>query len=100
MRIKRQTEKGFMGAVVSFAKLHGWTPYHTHDSRRSDAGFPDLVLVRSGQLVFAELKAGRNEPSKAQTTWLGLLATVPGVTVRLWYPKDWAEIERVLGARR
>src|SRR5688572_19177552 len=41
-----QTERAFQAQVVKYARLMGWTAYHTHDSRRSQAGFPDLVLVR------------------------------------------------------
>ena len=32
--------------VLSLAAMTGWLAYHTYDSRRSQAGFPDLVLVR------------------------------------------------------
>lgn len=55
--------------VVDCAELYGWRGYHTHDSRRSAAGFPDVTLVRVDpllvelpELIFAELKtddAGR-----------------------------------------
>ena len=36
----------FMPAVVELAKRFGWLLYHTHNSRRSASGFPDLVMVR------------------------------------------------------
>ena len=31
--------------VIQLARALGWDYYHTHDSRRSPGGFPDLVLV-------------------------------------------------------
>lgn len=46
--------------------------YHTHDSRRSAPGFPDLALCRErdGRLIFLELKAGRKKPTDAQLRWV------------------------------
>lgn len=103
MGIPVQTEKQFMGAVLQYARLHGWRAYHTHDSRRSAAGFPDLVLVRGGRCVFAELKVAGGRFSLAQEIWLKLLGEVAtaapsAVAVYRWTPADWPEIERVLGA--
>ena len=40
------TEREWQAQVVSAAQALGWTTYHTHDSRRSNKGWPDLVLVR------------------------------------------------------
>lgn len=39
------SESVFQSKVINMAKSLGWEHYHTHDSRRSVAGFPDLVLV-------------------------------------------------------
>ena len=50
------TEREFMEAVRHLARMTGWRCYHTHDSRRSEPGFPDLVLVRGGKALFVELK--------------------------------------------
>lgn len=89
------TEKQFQAQVVALAKLCGWKCYHTHNSRHSAPGFPDLVLARRGQIVMAELKVGKNKPSAAQRDWLAELALCP-VIARLWYPEDWKEIEAIL----
>ncbi len=40
------TEADFQGQVVELAQLHRWHVYHTFDSRRSHAGFPDLLLLK------------------------------------------------------
>jgi len=90
------TEAEFMSAVVDLATLTGWTTYHTYDSRRSNHGFPDLVLVRPPKLVFAELKREKGKPTKPQDAWLALLSRIPGVGAFLWRPSDWPEIEKVL----
>jgi hypothetical protein len=89
------SEKDFQAAVLRLAKRNGWLAYHTHDSRKSAAGFPDLTLVRSGRILFAELKTTSGKTTADQDTWLEEIrsATVPAY---LWRPADWAEIEKVL----
>lgn len=89
-------EKRFTQAVVDLARALGWRVYHTWWSEHSAAGFPDLVLVRKGRLVFAELKV-KAVVKAAQREWLKALGEVPGVEVYLWrYPQDWPQIEQVL----
>lgn len=99
-RVARAGEKGFMGTVVEVARAFGYLCYHTHDSRNSAAGFPDLVLChrKTGRLIFAELKAGDNDPTPAQQDWLAALRRDPAsaAVVRVWREEDWPEIERVL----
>ena len=91
------SERQFQAAVIEYAKLNGWLVYHTHDSRRSAAGFPDLVLCRPPRLVLAELKKGhRTRPTQAQCRWLRELNRCSGVEAHLWRPGDWASIEETL----
>ena len=93
---KSISEKAFMARVIERAKLHGWRVYHTHDSRRSERGFPDLVLVRKGVCVFAELKRSRAEsPTAEQAAWLADLGAC-GLPAHLWTPEDWDQIEATL----
>ncbi len=89
------SEREFMGMVIDFAKLKRWFVYHTHDSRRSVAGFPDLVLLRPPQKVVAELKVGKNRVTAEQNLWLNLFEEC-GVPAYVWTPNDWQEIQRVL----
>ncbi len=116
----QQTEAQLERAVVDLAKFNGWLVYHTRNSRGSEPGFPDLVLVRGARLVFAELKTGKGRVSPAQKVWLDALtgvadeaadraASIDGewgagdstefqthVEVATWRPSDWPEIERTL----
>ncbi len=94
------SEKHFQVQVLELARLSGWRCYHTHDSRKSAPGFPDLVLVRSPVVLFAELKTEGGEATPEQRVWLAALRACPGVAARLWRPGDWPEIERVLAMRR
>ena len=61
-----QTEKAFQFAVIQLARLNGWMVYHTHDSRRSEPGWPDLALCRPPRLVLAKLKSDRGFLSSRQ----------------------------------
>lgn len=90
-----QTERRFMAQVVAYAEMMGWKVYHPFDSRRSAAGFPDLVAVRRPRVVWAELKSDRGRVTAAQHAWLHLLSEC-GQEVYLWHPRDWPVVERVL----
>lgn len=89
-----EREKGFQAALIEMAEALGWKCYHTYDSRRSEAGFPDLVLAKREQpVIFAELKTRARRPSDAQRDWLDTLAQAQTTEVYVWYPADWAFIE-------
>ena len=94
------SEKEFMAKVIKLAESQGWHCYHTHDSRRSQTGFPDLVMCRALRLIFAELKSEVGKPSKAQKQWLKDLSEAGGhldqIEVHLWRPSDWPTIVEML----
>jgi hypothetical protein len=96
MAIAPASEDGFQGTVLQLAELLGWEWYHTQDSRRSKRGFPDLVLARE-RIVYAELKMPGKKPSVHQVHWHERIKAAGGEAY-FWWPKDWAEIERTLGA--
>ena len=96
-------EAGLLEHLRALARRHGWLCYHTHDSRRSEPGFPDLVLCRppsahgAGRLLFAELKNAYAKMTMEQQHWLDILRhSVAGVEVYLWRPQDLAQIETLL----
>ena len=66
-----------------------WRYYHTHDSRKSEAGFPDITLVRNGRVLFIELKRQKKNPTTDQKKWLDELHKVPFCEVYVWRPSDW-----------
>lgn len=63
--------------------------YHTFDSRRSPEGFPDLVCIRNGEILFRELKTMKGKCTPAQLQWLDALSHVERVSVGIWRPSDW-----------
>ena len=111
-----EDEESWLGWVTDYAVRVArppWRYYHTRDSRRSAAGFPDLVLVRGPRLIFAELKTERGKLTADQVAWLEDLAMVaatatgrawdppgdpppPVPEVYVWRPSDRPEIGRIL----
>lgn len=117
-------EEQFQQQVIDLAHIYGWRIAHFRPARTQQgwrtavaadgAGFPDLVLVRGPDLIFAELKAERGVVSAAQREWLEALAVVAGrvqgaviaagmaaggelsisprVDVYLWRPAEFDEI--------
>lgn len=106
------SEADFQAVVCDLAHRHGWKVAHFRKVRvqRGDGsiywetpvaedgkGWLDLVIVRPGQKLFAELKVGKNVPTEEQWDWVHLLRST-GDDVRIWYPSDWAEIVETLSA--
>lgn len=67
------TEKQLQSAVVEAMGYMGWLTYHTHDSRRSNPGFPDIVAVKGSRLIFLELKSEKGKVRAEQVEWLDVL---------------------------
>jgi hypothetical protein len=88
------SEAQWQAAVLDLAHALKWEHYHTHDSRRSPSGFPDLVLVRD-RVIFAELKSERGDLVGTQYEWLMRLVHA-GMEAYVWRPSDWPEVERIL----
>lgn len=89
-------ERAFQQQVLDLARLCGWRAYHAFDSRRSEPGFPDVVLVRGDRLIFAELKSRNGRVRAEQWDWLGDLGAVERVETHLWRPDDFDSIEEAL----
>lgn len=95
------SEADFQARVIKLAKLYSWRVYHTFNSRHSEKGMPDLILLRRPRLIFAELKVWpRLDLRPEQAAWLADLAGVPGVEAYAWrwvFPGDvMGEIAEVL----
>ena len=91
------TEKQFQAQVVRFAKMQGWICYHTYDSRRSEPGFPDLVLVKD-RILYRELKTESGRLTKPQKAW-GCAIVQAGGDWAVWRPSQLDEIYKELMGR-
>lgn len=81
------SEAQFFEQVRHWATQQGWLIYHTYDSRRSYAGFPDTVFVRPPRVIFAELKREDGRMTREQWTWYDQLKAC-GAEVYIWRPSD------------
>lgn len=98
------TEASWQNVVVHFAREHGWLVHFVPDRlyRRSfvsgipmdlgDRGFPDLVLVGHGRLLFRELKTETGTLQPTQAAWRDALVSA-GCDWKLWRPSDGDEME-------
>ena len=82
------TEEVFQSRVEQVATSLGWEFYHTHDSRRSRPGYPDLHLwhPKHGHL-WRELKTMKGKQSKKQIEVESSLRAA-GSDVEVWRPSD------------
>lgn len=136
------SEDKFMRNIIAHAVARGWgepidrkmtrkekaekmRPYHVTIAKKGASGFPDLVMVRDGRQLMAELKREKGgRTSVAQRKWLAAARSVQMAiaaaicsgrhaleslpchmhreqAIRLygvyeWRPSDWPEIEQVL----
>lgn len=100
----RLTERQFTDQVIALFRLNGWRVCHFRPARtakgwrtalQGDAGFGDIVAVKNGRKLLAELKVGRNIAGYEQMLWLGAW----GKDAFLWYPQDWDKIQAVAEGR-
>ena len=96
---RRSDEEDLLQQVREIAKFSGFSTYHTRDSRRSDPGWPDLVLVRPPRIIFAELKSERGRLTPAQQEWIERLKRC-GLEVHVWRPSQLHIIAAVLSRRQ
>ena len=93
--LERDLEK----AVIDTARILGYRTAHfrpaltKHGWRTAVAGdgtgFPDLVIVGNGRVLYRELKVGRNALSAEQAEWLEALRAA-GQDAGVWTDTDWS----------
>lgn len=93
------TEEAFQQRILDYCRLRGLLAYHTHDSRRSVAGFPDLVIVGGDRILYRELKTNGGKLSADQEKWLVRLKAAGG-DASVWRPHQWDLIVSILDAIR
>jgi hypothetical protein len=93
------SEDALWEQLRSLAAMYGWRIYHTHDSRRSEPGFPDVVAVhRDRGFLVAELKSEKGRLSREQELWLSAFEEV-GVETHVWRPAHLQEMAWRFGPR-
>lgn len=84
----RMSEDDLEEAVRDMLKVYGLWGYHTHNSRRSEPGWPDWVIVGK-RVLYRELKSADGTSRPAQTRVRNLLVAA-GADWGLWRPADLA----------
>ena len=105
------SESAFQRLVIDAAQRLGWYVAHFRPARTESgwrtpveadgAGWPDLVMLRRGRCVVAELKTMSGRTTENQDRWIDRFGAVQltssgAVTVHVWKPSDWNEIEAIL----
>lgn len=100
------SEEEFTREVIAAAQLHGWRVAHFRPARTAKgwrtavagdgAGFPDLVLVRRGVLLVAELKTNSGRFRTGQREWLAAFQAA-NIPAHVWRPREWPDILAILG---
>lgn len=92
------TEKQLQSAVMDTLRKFGWKTYHTFDSRKSAAGFPDIIALRGDRGIAIELKREKHNTKKErlaeQMRWLHAFDEA-GFESALWQPTHWLNGEIV-----
>ena len=63
---RRPLEEQFRQVYRELVRRMGGQSWHTHDSRRSDTGWPDESTVLGSRLFFVELKSPGEQPTETQ----------------------------------
>jgi hypothetical protein len=85
-------EGSLLARVRRLATDNGWLTFHTHDSRRSEYGFPDLVCTDGTAVLMYELKTNSGKLTPEQQRWLSLLEHTGKVECGMWRPRDFPAI--------
>lgn len=120
------SETELQNTIIDMARVMGYLVYHSHLSRRSEPGFPDLVVLSQppmhSRLIFIECKAEKGRLTKGrisprtgrylpgQEDWIHALKQCvqseeswelgSPVEVYVWYPHDLEKINSILAGEK
>lgn len=85
----QMSEDALQAQIMALAFDLGWLAYHTHDSRRSNPGWPDLALChpKRGRFMVRELKKSNGRVTPEQRKWIHALGE-SGIDVGVWRPAE------------
>ena len=103
------SERDWMNTVIEYARTKSWcvahfrsVPIQTRSGvhyatpvQADGGGFPDLILVRGGRVIAAELKSEKGKLSPEQQAWLDAFDEAL-VEDYCWRPSDWPTVQKVL----
>ena len=99
------SEADMQAGVIALARLLGWRTVHFRPAMTTRGwrtpvsgdgkGFPDLILVRKGRLIVAELKSAKGECTPEQEAWLDSFRA-SCAEVYVWRPADYPNVIKAL----
>ena len=97
IRNDQTTEAEWQASIVEMATALGWLTYHTHDSRRSDKGYPDLTCSHPlhGVVWFECKRQAKPKITREQRDWIRTLQQ-SGNLAAIVRPSDADWVESVL----
>lgn len=105
----RISERQFQHQIEILLDLNEWWWKHDLKGRlpngkiatllRGKSGFPDIIAVRDGELIFIEVKSAIGRTSPNQVRWIEELR-LAGCEVYVWRPRDIDEVKRRLSIKR
>ena len=109
---KAMNERDFQKAIIDAAHQLGWFVAHFRPAQirlgkwvtpvqADGAGFPDLVMVKDGMMIIAEVKTERGVLSPEQRIWISKMSALERknrgvVLIRVWKPRHWDQIIHLL----
>lgn len=98
--MRADTEATFSRQIENLATFYGWhLRYHTHDSQRSEPGFPDWVFIREPEILFWELKGPKTRIKPEQKRWIAALQAC-GLEAGIYRPGDFDDMHARLARGR
>lgn len=104
-----ETEADFQRAVIQVARTFGYKCAHFRTAKtpkgwrtpvQADGkGFPDLLLVGRGRIIFAELKSATGRMTLDQMDWQDWLEDARQ-EFYVWRPADFDEIVSILTGKK
>lgn len=70
----RQPESAIVGMISKHLRRRGWLVHKNHGGPMVAPGWPDLICIKAGRVVFLEVKRPGERPTKIQEHVLGQLA--------------------------
>jgi len=105
--VPAMSERAWQQVVLELAGMYRWRVHHCRPAAGSGGrwstpiqghpGFPDLVLARSGRVLFVELKtdASSSKLTGEQTAWRDVLLAA-GAEWFCWRPRHLDEVRETL----
>ena len=84
---KVMTEAKLQATVHQLCKNLKLYHFHPYNMQRSEAGWPDSVIIGPGGILYRELKSQFGRPTREQTD-VGYRLTAVGADFAIWRPMD------------